>query len=165
VRTLYFVNVSAHVLAAVFWLGGLFFLAVIGAPVLRRLESPQLRARLFRDIGQRFRTVGWTLIVILVATGVLNLFFVGLLDTAVLGSQAFWSSPYGRALLWKLAAVAAMLALSASHDFMLGPAASRLEAGSAEAGRARRWASLLARMTALAGLAVVLAAVRLARGG
>jgi copper resistance protein D len=109
--------------------------------------------------------VGWTLIVILLATGTLNLFFVGLLDTAVLGSDAFWTSPYGRALLWKLTAVAAMLGLSASHDFVLGPAASRREAGSPEAERARRWASWLARLTALAGLAVVLAAVRLARGG
>ena len=164
-RSLYYVNVSIHVLAAVFWLGGLFFLAVVGAPVLRRLESAPLRARLFRDIGRRFRTVGWTLIAILLITGVLNLFFVGLLDMAVLGAATFWSTPYGRALAWKLGAVALMLALSASHDFVLGPAASRLEPGSPGAERARRSASWLARLTALAGLAVVLAAVRLARGG
>lgn len=164
-RGLYLLNVTLHVLAAVFWLGGLFFLAVIGAPVLRRLDPPALRARLFRDLGQRFRSVGWTLIAILLVTGVLNLFFMGALDAGVLSSASFWRSPFGRALLWKLAAVVAMLAFSASHDFVLGPAAARLESGSQEADRARRTASWLARLTALAGLAVVLAAVRLARGG
>ena len=31
--TLYYINVSAHLLAALLWLGGMFFLAVVGAPV------------------------------------------------------------------------------------------------------------------------------------
>ena len=164
-RSLYYLNVSIHVLSAVFWLGGLFFLAVVGAPVLRRLDSRTLRAQLFAALGRRFRLVGWTLIGLLLVTGVLNLHFLGLLDPAVLGSEALWRSPIGRALAWKLSAVAVMLVLSASHDFVLGPAASRLEAGSPEADRARVKASWLARLTALAGLVVVLAAIRLARGG
>jgi copper resistance protein D len=163
--TLYYLNVSLHVLAAVFWLGGVFFLALIGAPVLRKVDPPSLRARLFRELGRRFRVVGWTLIAVLLVTGVLNMQLRGLLDPALLGSTTFWSSSYGRALMWKLIAVLAMLVLSAAHDFVLGPSASRLEAGSAEAERARRSASWLARLSALAGLAVVLAAVRLTRGG
>jgi uncharacterized membrane protein len=31
----YYVTVVIHVLAALFWLGGMFFLGVVGAPVLR----------------------------------------------------------------------------------------------------------------------------------
>lgn len=162
---MYYLNVSLHVLAAIFWLGGMFFLAVVGAPVLRGIDPPALRARLFGELGRRFRAVGWGLIGVLLVTGVLNLRFLGLLDPDVLASSDFWATSLGRALLWKLVAVGAMLLFSAMHDFVLGPAASRLQAGSAEAGRARRWASWLARLNALAGIGVVLAAVRLARGG
>lgn len=163
--TLYYLNVSLHVLAAVSWLGGMFFLAAIGAPVLRKVDPPSLRARLFEELGRRFRAVGWILIAVLLVTGVLNLWFRGLLDPAVLGSASFLHSSMGRALLWKLVAVGAMLLFSTLHDFVLGPRASRLHAGSLEADRARRRASWLARLNALAGVAVVLAAVRLARGG
>ena len=46
---LYYINVSAHLLAALLWLGGMFFLAVVGAPVLRHIE-PAKRAR---------RTAAW----------------------------------------------------------------------------------------------------------
>jgi hypothetical protein len=56
------------------------------------------------------------------------------------------------------------LVASVLHDFVLGLAASRLPAGSPEAARARRRASWLARLNAAQGV-VVLAAVRLARGG
>ena len=46
--SLYFINVTIHVFAALLWLGGMFFLAAVGAPVLRRVEPPALRAELFR---------------------------------------------------------------------------------------------------------------------
>ena len=64
----------------------------------------------------------------------------------------------------KLALVAAMLLNQAFHDFWLGPAAGRMDPGSPGALRARRWASWLARLNALFGLALVYAAVLLARG-
>ena len=71
-RTLYLANVTVHVLAALVWLGGMFFVAVVGAPVLRRVESPALRSELFRELGERFRAVGWACIALLVATGTLR---------------------------------------------------------------------------------------------
>jgi putative copper export protein len=163
--SLYHVNVTIHLLAALLWLGGIFFLAVVGAPVLRRVEPPELRAALFRELGARFRSVGWACIVVLLVTGVLNLHFRGVLTLATLASPDFWSTRYGTALAWKLAAVAGMLALQAVHDFVTGPAASRLQPGSPAMLKARRRAALLARGSALLGIVVVLAAVRLARGG
>jgi uncharacterized membrane protein len=162
---LYYLSVTVHVLAALLWLGGMFFLAAVGAPVLRRVEPPALRAELFRLLGEQFRRVGWVAIAVLLVTGVANLHFRGLLTREVWTSAAFWGSGLGRALAWKLAAVTAMVAVSAVHDFVTGPAASRLEAGSPAALRARRRASLLARLNALLGLVLVIAAVRLARGG
>jgi len=161
----YWVSVTLHVLAALLWLGGMFFLALVGAPALRTLE-PALRQRLFRDLGQRFRSVGWVSLAILIVTGVANLHYRGWLHWEhVLGDAAFWRTPPGAALGWKLVAVAAMLAVQGIHDFALGPASSRAIAGGPEALRLRRRAALLARASALLGLVIVIAAVRLARAG
>jgi copper resistance protein D len=163
--SLYWLNVTVHVFAALFWLGGMFFLAVVGAPVLRTVEPPALRAELFRRLGEQFRLAGWIAIAVLLVTGVVNLHFRGMLRMDVLGSGAFWATPYGTSLGWKLGAVTAMLVLQLIHDFRVGPAASRTVPGSPEAVRVRRHAAWLARGSALLGVIVVIAAVRLARGG
>ena len=161
----YHINVTIHVFAALLWLGGMFFLAAVGAPVLRKVEPPELRAALFRKLGEQFRTVGWASISVLLVTGFLNLHFRGMLTWSLLGSGEFWSTPYGRSLAWKLGAVTAMLIVQAIHDFQVGPAASRAPAGSGEMLVLRRRAALLARLSAVFGIVLVVAAVRLARGG
>ncbi len=163
---LYFASVTVHVLAALLWLGGMFFLGVVGAPVLRRIEPPALRQRLFQELGVRFRGVGWWSIAVLLATGVANLHYRGWLRwDGVLASGAFWRTGVGHALAAKLVAVAVMLVVSLVHDFVLGPAAGRAAPGSDAALALRRRAALLARVNALVGVAIVIAAVRLARGG
>ena len=164
--TTYYLTVSLHVLAALFWLGGMLFVGAVGAPVLRAVEPPELRQRIFRDLGLRFRAAGWWAIAVLVVTGVLQLRLRGLLRwDGVLGDAAFWATPLGIALAVKLVAVATMIAASAVHDFVLGPAASRAPTGSPSGAALRRRAALLARVNAHVGIVVVLAAVRLARGG
>lgn len=162
---LYWLNVTLHVLAAFVWLGGMLFLALVGAPVLRAVEPAALRAELFQRIGKRFRAVGWFAIAILLVTGVGNLAFRGLLSADALGSGAFWSGRYGTTLGWKLALVAAMVAISAVHDFVDGPRASRLAPGTPAALRARRRSMWLARVNAGLGVALLAVAVRLTRGG
>jgi copper resistance protein D len=163
--SLYYVNVTLHVLAALFWLGGMFFLGLVGAPVLRRVEPPELRAQLFHELGVRFRAAGWIAIGVLVLTGAINLAMRGMLSVEVLGSAAFWQTRYGTALGWKLALVGVMIAIGAWHDFVLGPRSARAAAGSEAAARLRRRAALTARVNAVAGILLVLVAVRLARGG
>ncbi len=160
---LYFTNITIHVLAAMLWLGGMFFLAVVGAPVLREVESPALRQKLFQVLGERFRAVGWIAIAILLVTGTLNLYFRGWLSAVLSGNRAFWGTTTGIALAWKLAAVAVMVATSAIHDFVIGPRAGRVPPGSPEAVRLRRWSALGARLNAIVGLVLIVAAVRLAR--
>ncbi len=162
---LYLANVTVHVLAAMLWLGGMFFLALVGAPVLRGVESDALRGRLFQALGERFRAVAWAAIGVLLVTGVMNLYFRGILDPVVRLDASFWQSRYGRTLAWKLGAVAAMVIISALHDFVQGPRSARLRPGSPEARRARRRAAWLARLNAALGVVLVVAAVRLARGG
>ena len=163
---LYYLNVTIHVLAAMLWLGGMFFLGVVGAPVLRSIEPPPLRPRLFQELGARFRRIGWITIAVLLVTGVLNLFFHGWLHwNGVLGSRAFWNTPVGRALAAKLIAVTLMISISAIHDFVHGPRAGRATPGSPAAIALRKRAAVLARVNAIVGVLLVIAAVRLARGG
>lgn len=164
-RSLYILNVTIHILAAFLWLGGMLFFALVSAPVLRRLESPELRSRVFREIGEQFRWVGWACIGVMLVTGVLNLWFAGFLSGESLLSTEFWSTPYGRTLGGKLGAVLVMVVVSALHDFVLGPRATRLTPGTPEAAAFRRRAVLLARVNAVLGVIVVWAAVLLARGG
>lgn len=161
----YHLNVGVHLLAALLWLGGMFFLAAVGAPVLRKVEPPALRARLFQGLGVQFRLVGWICIAVLVVTGILNLWFRGFWSREILGDPDFWAAGWGRTLGWKLAAVAVMVGVSAIHDFWIGPRAGRLPPGSPEALRTRRWTAWLGRINALVGIVLVFVAVRLARGG
>jgi putative copper resistance protein D len=166
VPPLYWTAVTVHLLAALLWLGGAFFLGVVGAPVLRAVEPATLRQRLFHDLGVRFRIVGWLAILVLVATGLLAMHYRGwLVWTGVLDSRTFWRAPQGTALAWKLGAVSTMLVVQFVHDFIHGPAAGKAEADSAHGARLRRRAAWLARVNALLGVGLVIAAVRLARGG
>jgi uncharacterized membrane protein len=163
---LYYFNVTIHVLAAMLWLGGMFFLGVVGAPLLRAIEPPDLRQRLFQLIGERFRAVGWFAIAVLLITGVINLHYRGMLHwDAVLGSMSFWRSSLGLILGVKLLCVSIMITVSAVHDFIQGPRAARAASGSPEAIRLRGRAAWLARVNAIVGVLLVAAAVRLARGG
>lgn len=160
---LYYFSITVHVLAALVWLGGMFFLALVGAPVLRGVENPELRQRLFDDLGYRFRSVGWLALAALLATGVLNMWYRGALTLAAWRDPAFASSSWATALKIKLAAVVVMLLVEGYHDFVIGPRAGRVMVGTPEAIVLRKRASLTARISALAGVVIILAAVRLAR--
>lgn len=127
-----------HVLAALTWIGGMLFIALVLVPVARRLHDPGLRTRLVHDLGVRFRTVGWIALGVLVATGLANLW----LRPELLTTTRFW---------WKAGLVVLALALSAVHDFVLGPRAGR--PGADPAARVR--ASWVARVNLVVVLAVV----------
>ena len=160
---MYPLTVTVHLLATIFWLGGTFFLAIVGAPALRGLD-PNLRGRLFREIGGRFRRSGWVAITVLVMTGVMNLNFRGLLGPALRGGGDFWLSPIGRTLAWKLGLVTVMISFAAIHDFWLGPLAGRLPPGSVAHRRVRTSAAWLGRVNAILGVLLVYVAARLVRG-
>jgi putative copper resistance protein D len=164
VPTVYHLLVTLHLLAAVVWLGGMIFFALI-APILREVEDEAFRARLFDRLGRRFRSVGWICIAGLVASGVGQLHLRGWWGADFWGVRGFWSSPLGSALGWKLGLVALMIAVQAAHDFWLGPKAGCTAPGSERARTLRGRAAWLARMNALFGLVLIYFAVRLARGG
>ena len=167
VRFLYLASVWLHLVAALLWAGGMLFLVVVVVPLLR---TPALRpqaAALLQALGLRFRAVGWVSLLVLVVTGVVNTAFRGG-SAGTLVDAAWWATPFGRLLGHKLALVAVILALSAVHDFLVGPRAAALLRDAPESARARAWrraASWMGRLNLLFALAVVALAVALVRGG
>jgi len=164
VRALYLTVVTLHLLAAIAWIGGVLFLALVGAPALRRVEPPSLRAQLFDAIGIRFRWVGWGAVALLLVTGTWLLWYRGWLSLSLWSSPTFWREGVGLALAWKLGMVTLMLVLSLVHDLALSPGRARALDARPDGARVRRRLVLLARLGALASLGVVIAAVRLVRG-
>lgn len=160
-RGLYLASVWLHVVAAAAWIGALVFVAAILVPVLRR-GDPEVRARLLRESGPALRRLGWTAFATLIVTGIGNLLGRGFVLADLHGR--LWWGPFGHALAWKLGLFALVLALSAVHDFRLGPRAAAAHPGSAEAFRLRRAASWIGRLNLLLALAIVFFAVMLVRG-
>lgn len=153
--SLYTLNLFVHVFATVVWAGGMLFLGPIAAPALRRVEPPSLRAQVFQTVGQRFRPVGWTCIVLLVVTGLLNLHFLhvdlgGLLATG-----------FGHRLLTKLALVAVAIVLAALHDFAWGPRAFTLGPEHPDGQRYRRRSIAVARINSVIVLLIIFLGVSL----
>jgi len=126
------------VLAAITWIGGMLFIALVLVPITRRLDDPALRTRLVQEIGLRFRTVSWIAIGVLIATGLLNVW----LQPLLLSSWRFQL---------KLDLVVLALILSVFHDFILGPRAGAPGADPS----ARIRASWIARINVLVVLVIV----------
>ncbi len=158
---LHLLNLTVHILAAFVWIGGMLFLTLVAALALRGVE-PSVRARVFSLVGRQFRWVGWVCIAVLIVTGIFNLRYYGV-GLEQLTFASFWSTPFGSRLAIKGVLVVVMLALSALHDFMLGPRsiASATRPGSGSG--ARKLASWLARLNLVLGILVVAVAVELAR--
>ena len=113
-----FLNLWLHVLASVIWIGGMLFLSLVAVPVLRQVDSPLLRADLFRKMAQRFRRLVWICIVVLILTGIVNVAYYGNTSTG---------SPYLKVLVIKLGLVGVLVALGVAHDFIIGPRAARAQ--------------------------------------
>lgn len=161
---MYHVSVFLHLVAAAVWVGSMVFLSLVLVPVARRLP-PKERAALIAQVGARFRPVGWTALAVLVLTGVVNAAYRGVTWEGIVTGRVLGGT-WGRTLAVKVALVVVLLGLSALHDFVIGPASSRLMAQqiTPQALRVRRQAAWLGRITLLLALAVVLLAVFLVRG-
>jgi copper resistance protein D len=159
----YQLNVFIHILSAAVWVGGMLFLALVVVPVARPLPAAD-RAALIGAIGRRFRAVGWACIALLITTGVINLAYRGLTWENFFSAQML-ASQFGRVLLLKLGLVAAMIVLSAVHDFAIGPrsvclAESKASEAPEQMASLRRQASWMARLNALLAVALGVALVR-----
>jgi putative copper resistance protein D len=161
----YLISVWLHILAAATWIGGMFFVALVVVPSLRKGDRAYA-TKLLGESGRRFRAVGWTCFAVLFVTGCFNLFARGV--TLYDFFDRDWvASPFGRAVVLKVSIFAVVLVLSAVHDYSIGPrAVAELERDpeSALSATLRRRASIIGRVNALLAIALVALAVILVRG-
>lgn len=166
-RFVYLFSVWLHILAATVWIGGMIVLGTVIIPTLREERFQHLRTPLLYRTALRFRWVGWATLITLVVTGFANVRLRGYAWGDLL-TASFWQSPWGTTLAWKLGLVTLALALSAVHDFYLGPRTMEVletSPDSPEAERLRHRASWMGRLTVLISLAILALAVLLPRGG
>ena len=152
--------ISLHILAAVVWVGGMLFLSLVLAPLVRsRKAAPEFMA-MFRSAALRFRVVSWTAIGVLLLTGPMLLLQRGI----PLAAPSSWP----HLVRLKLALVGLLLLLTVSHDLVFGPRISHAVAVPESSRtvwdhlvvRTARW---LPRVSLLLALAVVVTAAALAR--
>ncbi len=102
-----------HLTAAIAFIGGTIFYFVAYRPaslVMGRLPDSAAFTAL---VERRFRTIRWLSVIALLITGFFNLLYEG-------GSPRL-ESAYGGVLMIKLLLVLILVALTAIHDFVVGP--------------------------------------------
>ena len=164
-HTAYVVSVWLHIVAAAFWVGGMLFLVLVVVPWVRHADR-RTAVGMLRDTGRRFRNLAWVSFAVLLVTGSFNLWVRGV-RLEDLGRADWLSSPFGHAVVIKLAVFAVVIALSALHDFVLGPRATQAaerDPRAADTERLRRAASYVGRANLLLGLLLFFVGVTLVRG-
>ena len=110
------INPWLHVLAATIWVGPQIFLFVAAVPAIRTVEDAQARARAMRVLTSRFGYLAWGAMVVLVITGIGNLFEIAPVDP-----EEIWDLNYGAIFIAKMALTGAVIVLTALHSFVIGP--------------------------------------------
>ena len=149
-----------HLVAAISWIGGMIFLSVVLVPILKREPFASQKTLLFLAMARRFRLVVWGVIAVILFTGLLLLHQRGI----PIADPSSWPT----ILSVKLALVAILLFLTLTHDLIIGPRVGRIIQAPTES-RTRfdhalvLWSRWVARFSLLLALAVLFAAVMLAR--
>jgi uncharacterized membrane protein len=105
-----------HLLAAIVWVGGTIALVFVSVPLAQRLEGPA-RGAMLRELGRRWRPIGWSALGIAIATGA---WIAGL-------EHAFDTTPtrFDVVLAVKGGLVGLLVAGAYLHDYVLGPGLAR----------------------------------------
>ncbi|CAF0701739.1 membrane hypothetical protein [Candidatus Methylacidithermus pantelleriae] len=118
-------------------------------------------------VGLRFRWIGRICLILLILTGSFNLAYRGF-TWSDLFNGTLWQKTFGRTLGIRLLLVGVVLALSAVHDFYIGPRATALwqeRPDDPRAARLRRQAGWIGRLSFLLALVIVALGIALVRGG
>jgi putative copper export protein len=122
---------ALHLIAAALWIGGTFALIFAGVPVIRTFEGAE-RARALRELGERWRPIGWGS---LLALGVTGLAYANELDAF---SHERIHSEWGVLFFVKMGLVGLLVLSAFLHDFVLGPRLARqVRAGEPQTLRSR----------------------------
>jgi putative copper resistance protein D len=106
-----------HLTAAMIWVGGQLFLALVLAPTLRAQLSPPERMPLSLAIAKRFKRFSHGALGVLLLTGLWQVRYVFFSSVG-----SFSDTEYGRIFLLKMGLLFLALVLSVLHDKKWGPA-------------------------------------------
>jgi len=112
-----------HILAAMLWIGGMLFLVLVLVPFLRTIPDPARKLEIYDIVGRRFSMWGWVALGILILTGPVILYYLHGVAPLDLLKPATYTATFGAILGFKLIFVMMAIAISAFHDFYIGPAA------------------------------------------
>ena len=104
------VIVIIHLLAAAIWTGGSVALVVAGVPAIRILEG-EPRGRAMKELGLRWRPLGYGALLVLAVTGV----------PLAQHDYSEGRSPFQTVLWVKVALSVGLVIASYLHNFVLGP--------------------------------------------
>jgi putative copper export protein len=103
------VLVVVHLLAAAVWVGGSTALVFVGVPAIRTLEG-EPRGRAMRELGVRWRPLGYGALAVAAVTGV------------ALASREWEHRTAFQVVFWvKVALFVCLVVVSYLHNFVLGP--------------------------------------------
>ena len=146
------INPWLHILAATIWVGPQVFLFAAVVPAVRTVEDAQVRARMMRVLTTRFGYLAWGAMVVLVITGIGNL-FEHPIDIDVL-----FDRNYGTIFEIKMSLVIATIVLTALHSFVLGPRVLRMQesvADEAQLAGTRRLSIIVSGVNGLLALGIL----------
>ena len=155
--TVYLISVFIHVICAAFWIGGMLFIPLVLVPGIKNQPN---RVLLLHKTGIKFRFYGWFSIIILIITGILNIYFRGLPFTI----EFFIYTRYGRLLSIKLSLFVFMLLVGGIHDFYFGMKSidEMQQSSGSQYKLLARWTGML---NLLLALIIAFLGVAISRGG
>ena len=154
-----------HVTAAVTWIGGNLIMAMVIVPYFKRSVSPVERIRILTRIGKRFEPIVWGCVLVLIFSGLFNVFRAVGVDASALGL-------FMRTLGIKLIFVLILIILTGIHSFIMGPRMSQAvealepdaEELPKEIDKMRGQMAIVSSLMGVISLLVLLAAVALRMG-
>ena len=104
-----------HIIAAVIWIGGNLVMAMVIVPYFKQSLSPMERIKILTQIGRGFEPIVWGCVLVLIFSGLFNIFTSGVLSSPdLIGS-------FMRTLGIKLLLVIILIILTGIHAFIMGP--------------------------------------------
>ena len=146
-----------HILAVTVWVGPQFMMFIAAIPAIRTIEDRQVRAKVMRTIVTRFGWLAWAAMLVIILSGISNIFQAQSDTGNDIGStDVRWFQVFAG----KMVLVAAMMALTAAHTFLIGPRqlalAEQPDVDETEAAGLRRASIIVSGFALLLSIATIL---------
>ncbi|HSP56018.1 MAG TPA: DUF4149 domain-containing protein [Dehalococcoidia bacterium] len=148
-------TVWLHLLAVTIWIGPQFFVFIAALPAIREIGDRQLRAKVMRIVVTRFGYMAWAALVVIVLTGISNIF-----QTTDDFPYVFdYDYRYAQVFSTKMTVLGITVLLTAIHTFIVGPRQMKLaedpNPDEVEVARLRRTSMILSSLALLGSVTVL----------